>query len=73
MTKYIVKNCPAYIINGHCALNGERDSPFEEIPCKDHTDCPIKQVVDKCKKTLDKVYDPVAKGILQTLDVQEVE
>ena len=43
------------------------------IPCQDRTDCPIKQVVDKCKKTLDKVYDPVAKEILQILQVQEVE
>ena len=73
MAKYIVKNCPAYIINGHCALNGERDSPFEEIPCKNRTDCPIKQVVEMCKEKLNKIYDPLAKEILQTLQVEEVE
>lgn len=53
MTKHIVKNCPAYIINGQCAMNGEHDSPFEPVPCKDRTDCPIKQVVDECKRIIE--------------------
>ena len=79
MTKYIVKNCPAYIINGHCALNGERDSPFDEVPCQDRTDCPIKQVVwlvkmdnavcDYIKGRIPVVYNKV----LQILQVEDVE
>ena len=70
MTKYIVKNCPAYIINGHCALNGEWDSPFDEVPCKDRTDCPIKKVVDKCKAECDaaeRQLDGISEEVLQQL------
>lgn len=79
MTNYIVKNCPAYIINGHCALNGERDSPFEEIPCKNRTDCPIKQVVEIVERDNESrgrlALPPreVNDKILQTLQVEEVE
>ena len=73
MSRYILKNCPAYIINGHCALNGEWDSPFDEVPCQDRTDCPIKQVAEICQEKWNKFYDPLAKVILQTLQVEEVE
>lgn len=74
MTKYIVKNCPACIINGQCAMNGEHDSPFEPVPCKDRTDCPIKQIVEKClpQSHIPEV-DDLKEQILQTLQVQEVE
>lgn len=73
MTKYIVKNCPAYIINGHCALNGEWDSPFDEVPCKDRTDCPIKQVVELCMNYPEKTVNSLSNRILQNLQVEEVE
>ena len=71
MTKYIVKNCPAYIINGHCALNGEWDSPFDEIPCKDRTDCPIRQVVKIC--WVNRYEGGTDTDILEILDIEEVE
>ena len=70
MIKYIVKNCPAYIINGHCALNGERDSPFDEVLCQDRTDCPIKQVVEMCMNYPEKPDNSLSNRILQTLQVE---
>lgn len=79
MTKYIVKNCPAYIINGQCAMNGEHDSPFEPVPCQDRTDCPIKQVVwlvkqyNEAYETIQRPIPTLNKQILQTLQVEEVE
>ncbi len=72
MTKYIVDNCPM-IKNLDIVKHSCLDKLSLQIHCKNTTDCPIKQVVDKCKKTLDKIYDPLAKEILQTLQVEEVE
>ena len=67
MTKYIVKNCPCY------EWGGCHYEHVEHECCSKNADCPIKQVVDKGKKTLDKIYDPLAKEILQILQVEEVE
>ncbi len=78
MTKYIVKNCPAYGVTTptSCALTSDDSCEF--------TDCPIKQVVELCKKEIGKEVhrwgdvvlnknNPLAEKTLQTLDVQEVE
>ena len=79
MTKCIVKNCPALLkmvtINskkGHETLF-DSCSEGKHCLCKDRTDCPIKQVVEICKEKLNKIYDPLSKQILQTLQVEEVE
>lgn len=73
MTKYIVKNCPAYIINGQCAMNGENDSPFEPVPCKDRTDCLMKKMVELCMNYPEKPDSSLSNRILQTLQLEEVE
>ena len=43
MTKYIIKNCPAFSVCGICV------SQEAECLCKDCTDCLLKQIVKKCK------------------------
>lgn len=50
MTKYIVKNCPC--LEDHTQNCWDSHIP-NEISCKDRTDCPIKQVVEMCKKEID--------------------
>ena len=65
MSKYIVKNCPAYGITTpiSCALTSDD-------PCE-FTDCRIKQVVNKC---LPNRYEGgTDTDILEILQVQEVE
>lgn len=88
MTKYIVKNCPSLddvldvytsktVYKNHC-LN-------KNCACKDRTDCPIKQTAriaseyydiycNHCvTKNCDGCHFDLAKEILQTLQVEEVE
>ena len=73
MSKYIVKNCPA--MGAGCCGD----------TCPEITDCPLKQIVELCKKTV-KIFSAEsgthpyaggrcieAEGILQLLDIQEVE
>lgn len=82
--KYIIKNCPAILrITQICDdYRMTRDNPQF---CKNITDCPLKQIVEKCKKTV-KIFSAEsgtqpyaggrcteAEGILQILDIQEVE
>lgn len=50
MTKYIVKNCPAYIYGSCQSVNVDFKINFE--CCIKNTDCPIKQVVEMCKHNL---------------------
>ena len=95
--KYIIKNCPAYIhrplsTHDRVCLLGDKVKPNHKelyVYCKDVTDCLLKQIVEKCKKTLGyvnyKCYfkrDTVSlkyeafktlNDILQLLDIQEVE
>lgn len=83
--KYIVKNCPSayqdYRMRYLCDYN------YDE-PCKDCTDCLIKQVIEKCKKKKEwfsKLPDGVAFDlttllggnlqdvILQLFEIEEFE
>ena len=69
MTKYIVKNCPSYGVTTptSCALTSDDSCEF--------TDCPIKQIVDECKK-YSYIFSErgiLASLILQILQVEEVE
>ena len=50
MTKYIVKNCPAYLYGGCHSENVNFKIDFE--CCSKNDDCPIKQVVEMCKHNL---------------------
>ena len=83
MTKYIVKNCYSFVsrkISGnfmfkdYCSRCGYADKP-----CKDNTDCPIKQVVElveaenKLHRKRRRLIPMLNEEILQTLQVEEVE
>lgn len=78
MNKYIVKNCPAYISNGDCAVVLDSDDPINNF-CQDIDDCPIKQVVElveaenKVHRKIQRPIPSLNKRILQTLQVEEVE
>lgn len=67
--KYIVKNCPAFGITTpvSCALTSDDSCAF--------TDCPIKLIVNECKK-YSYIFSErgiLASLILQILQVEEVE
>ena len=82
MTKYIVKNCPC--LEEHTQNCWDSHIP-NEISCKDRTDCTIKQTAriaseyydiycNHCvTKNCDGCHFDLAKEILQTLQVEEVE
>ena len=77
--KYIVKNCPCYELD---KCNNEH---IGDEYCQDCTDCPIKQVAriaseyydiycNHCiTKNCENCHFDLAKAILQTLQVEEVE
>ena len=69
--KYIIRNCPCYDANGD-----EYDCSWEyskELYCQDCTDCILKQIVKKCKKSLEVSYCPIEQEILELLDIEECE
>ena len=66
--KYIVKNCPAFGITTpiSCALTSGDSCAF--------TDCPIKQIVEVCKKEFSNLETATMQAeILKILQVEEVE
>lgn len=75
MTKYIVKNCPA--IKPMITVDGKHGgktmfdvcSEGKYTPCQDRADCPIKQVVEMCKKEIDNCHCCKDR---QTLHKQEI-
>lgn len=80
MSKYIIKNCPAYK-NNFCSI---RD--FYIQGCVNCTDCVMKQIVELCKnknyfvkRTPNAQFSSAVQNselafdILQLLDIQEVE
>ena len=88
MSKYVIKNCPAYNdmpnmyneIYGYC--DNEHDIDLDKCMCENITDCVMKQIVEKCKNTQflstknrHDLYavQVFANDILQLLDIQEVE
>lgn len=77
--KYIIKNC-------ECKVKGKttlcvRDIPYKK--CENITDCKLKQIVEKCKRTLSINKGSkneftlgkmtFAEFILKDIDIQEVE
>ena len=73
--KYIIKNCPARIIDNSCI---DKSGTF----CQQRNDCLLKQVVSKCLYfrnhiQRDIVYkkgcNRVADEILQILEIEECE
>lgn len=70
MSKYIINNCPNLyeLFDGLvCTATDNEDY------CKDCTDCVLKQIVKKCRKSLEVSYCPIEQEILELLDIQEVE
>lgn len=75
--KIIIRNCPAYYINT-CS-----DSKVKEQYCSKCTDCVMKRIVEKCKRTLsiNKGFEneftlgkmTFAEFILKDLDIQEIK
>ena len=76
--KYIVKNCPALIDSYSYLYGKEVKNECARVTgmclCKDRTDCPIKQIVEKClpQSHIPEV-DDLKEEILQILQVEEVE
>lgn len=86
MSKYIVKNCPAYNVDSEYWDCMHPD--IESLSCKDCTDCLIKQVIDDCKESieyyenegwkLDDMLEHSGKAtmafrLLQLFEIEEVE
>ena len=72
MSKYIIKNCPAYYINT-CS-----DSKVKEQYCSKCTDCVMKQIVQVCNEYSDKWEDcdfsnGLSDEIFNLLQIEEVE
>lgn len=84
--KYIIRNCPAIFYSGitpepKCWQKWEQ---FDET-CQNCTDCIMKQIVEKCKETLNVMKNQSgvnayaggrcveAERTLKLLDIQEVE
>lgn len=67
MSKYIIRNCPAY--SDYC-------EEIKSYECQDCTDCVMKQIVEKCKLQAQGIGmsgKNLAEKILELLDIQEVE
>ena len=69
MSKYIIKNCPAY--SDYC-------EEIKSYECQDCTNCIMKQIVEKCKSIKKDHYWGMreirfSQEILKLLDIQEVE
>ena len=78
MSKYIVKNCPAYNVDSEYWDCMHPDT--ESLSCKDCTDCLIKQVIEKCKKECDPTNDDwcrdkenLSREFLQLFEIEECE
>lgn len=59
MTKYIVKNCPSLYdaLDVYTSKTVYKNQCLNKnCACKDRTDCPIKQVVEMCKKEIDNCH-----------------
>lgn len=70
MSKYIIKNCPCYRdreVDYTCTIEAISSD------CHNCTDCVMKQIVKKCRKSLEVSYCPIEQEILELLDIQEDE
>lgn len=68
--KYVIKNCPNY--DDYFNPNETCRKKYSQY-CQDCTDCLLKQIVKKCRKSLEVSYCPIEQEILELLDTQEVE
>jgi hypothetical protein len=68
---YIVKNCPSCIISPSCCAMYHIDNRHAK-DCQDIKDCVIKQVIRKCRRSLEVSYCPIEQEILQLFDIEEI-
>lgn len=71
--RYMIRNCNVIYFNlDKTAICNDLNL---ECPCycKERTDCVLKQIVKKCRKSLEVSYCPIEQEILQLLDIQECE
>lgn len=88
MSKYIIKNCPAFVLMRTATSGTYFDmcgNAKGHIKCADCTDCKLKQIVElakgykeelidrKTKKVVATRYFKLTKEILELLDIEEVE
>jgi hypothetical protein len=68
MSKYIIKNCPAYLNHGSACI----DASSSKICCKERNDCLLKQLVEKMKEY---PFNACSCGgdILEMLEIEEIE
>lgn len=78
--KYVIANCPALFNTPDGKFKNDCCDKPGSSPCKDCTDCILKQIVELCKplntKRPESYYNLevlLAKKILQLLDIREVE
>lgn len=70
MSKYIIKNCPAYSEYWAEGCNNREKTAWV---CKDCTDCVMKQIVEYCRDNEKYGDEYYTNPILKLLDIQEVE
>ena len=73
--KYIIRNCPAFEQNSYKNRDWAIENACELIDdrCCIKQNCLLKQIVKKCRKSLEVSYCPIEQEILELLDIQEVE
>ena len=71
--KYLIRNCPAIYGIDDGFLCSYREDDEDEKYCYDCTDCLLKQIVKKCRKSLEVSYCPIEQEILQLLDIEEIK
>lgn len=68
---FLIRNCPAIYGIDDGFLCSYREDDEDEKYCYDCTDCLLKQIVKKCRKSLEVSYCPIEQEILQLLDIEE--
>ena len=62
--RYVILNCPTLMGNRLCYGKTIKQ-------CANCTDCVMKQIVKKCRKSLEVSYCPIEQEIFELLDIQE--
>lgn len=74
MSKYVIKNCPAYSENQGVYWTCYEDN--NALLCQDCNNCLLKEIYDECKEEIGIDIDlrgDLAERIMSKFDIQEVE
>jgi len=76
-TRYIIKNCPAFNkFTKQCKGAYRKDIEYQY--CSGNENCPLKQIVEKCKENkfigygAIEIENPLYSEIMQKLEIEEV-